>query len=64
MVKTIKMAKTEKSPYKKSNRNIDFQEITAIIEMKDSGRDLYLFLLENKDKFLAHDGIAYINPVE
>ncbi len=64
MERTIKMKKGIGSPYKKTENGIDFKEVTAIIGMKDSGRFLYLFLLENKDKFLAYDGVAYINPIE
>lgn len=52
------------SPFKKTDSSIDYKEISSILSMKDSGKVLYLFLLENKDKFLAHDGVAYINPVE
>ena len=54
----------DKSPYKDKEKSIDYQEITTILTLKDSGRALYLFLLENRDKFLAHDGIVYINPIE
>ena len=64
MNKDIKEQVSVKSPYSKTEGVIKFDELSAIISMKDSGRDLYMFLLENKDKFLAHNGIAYINPIE
>ena len=64
MAKNIKEQVESKSPYKKTDEVIKYNELSAIISMKDSGRDLYMFLLDNKDKFLAHNGIAYINPIE
>jgi len=64
MNKNIKEQGLVKSPYSKSLGVIKFEELSAIISMKDSGRDLYMFLLQNQDKFLAHNGIAYINPIE
>lgn len=64
MAKNIKEQVESNSPYKKTDEVIKYNELSAIISMKDSGRDLYMFLLDNKDKFLAHNGIAYINPIE
>jgi hypothetical protein len=65
MAKNTKESTLEKSPYKKlEDSKIGHSELTAIISMKDSGRDLYLFLLDNSNKFLAHNGVAYINPIE
>lgn len=52
------------NPYKESDKGIGFEEITTVLSMKGSGKDLYLFLLEHKEKYFAHDGIAYLNPSE
>jgi len=64
MERTIEKTNKIISPYKKSKVGLSFREINAIILMKDSGRSLYLFLLENNNKYLAHDGTVYINPIE
>ena len=58
----IKVYPTNK--YKPCKFFIDSQGLIALLKMNKSGLSLYKFLLINGDKFLAADGIAYLNPME
>ena len=59
----IKIAE-KKNPFDKCKFNIGTIELIEVLDMTKSGTSLYSFLIENGDKFLSFDGIAYINPVE
>ncbi len=52
------------NPFSKSKFLIEKEGLLAVLSMSKSGVNLYSFLIERGDKFLAHDGIAYLNPIE
>lgn len=62
MVKVINMEK--KTPFNKCKFEIGMIELINILDMNKSGTSLYSFLIENGNKFLSLNGIAYINPIE
>ena len=66
MEKSISMKKKvyPKNPFSSSKFLIDENDLLSILDMNKSGLNLYYFLIERGDSFLAHDGIAYLNPIE
>lgn len=52
------------NPFSSSVFLIEEKDLLSILDMNKSGLNLYYFLTISGNSFLAHDGIAYLNPIE